>query len=74
MTVFADRIFNEVIKLKLAQTRNSLAVQWLKLRASPAAGMGSITGQGNKIPHTVLHAKKKELRWVGPNPIGLACL
>ena len=36
MTVFGDRIFNEVIKLKLAQARNSLSDQWLRLCASTA--------------------------------------
>ena len=29
----------------------SLAVQWLRLRASTAGGMGSISGWGTKIPH-----------------------
>jgi hypothetical protein len=29
----------------------SLEVQWFGLCASPAAGMGSIPGQGTKIPH-----------------------
>ena len=39
----------------------SLAVQWLRLRASTAGGMCSISGQGTKILHA--HAawpKKKE--------------
>ena len=30
----------------------SLAVQWLRLRASTAGGVGSIPGRGTKIPHT----------------------
>ena len=30
----------------------SLAVQWLKLRASTARDTGSIPGQGTKIPQT----------------------
>ena len=38
----------------------SLAVQWLRLRASTAGGMGSIPGQGTKIPHAALHGQKKE--------------
>ena len=39
----------------------SLSVQWLRLLASDAEGMGSIPSQGSKIPH-MLHgtAKKKE--------------
>ena len=31
---------------------NSLAVQWLGLRASTAGGMGSFHGRGAKIPHS----------------------
>ena len=31
----------------------SLAVQWLRLRASTAGGTVSIPGQGTKIPHAV---------------------
>ena len=29
----------------------SLAIQWLRFCASNAGGMGSIPGQGTKIPH-----------------------
>ena len=29
----------------------SLAVQWLRLRASTAGGVGSIPGWGTRIPH-----------------------
>ena len=38
----------------------SLAVQWLRLHASNAVGLGSIPGQGTKIPHAVWHGQKKE--------------
>ena len=31
----------------------SLVVQWLRLHASSAGGLGSIPGQGTKIPHAV---------------------
>ena len=31
----------------------SLAVQWLRVHASTAGGMGLIPGQGTKIPHAV---------------------
>ena len=31
--------------------RASLAVQWLRLHTSNAGAMGSIPGQGTKIPH-----------------------
>ena len=37
----------------------SLAVQWLELRTSTAAGAGSITGQGTKIPHGIWCGQKK---------------
>ena len=43
----------------------SLAVQWLRFRASNAEGTGSITGWGPKIPHAArrdqkLRKKKKK--------------
>ena len=37
-----------------------LAVQWLRLCASNGGGMGSITGWGTKITHTVRPKKKKK--------------
>ena len=40
----------------------SLAVQWLRLGASNAGGMGSIPGWGTKIPHAVSWPKKK-VKW-----------
>ena len=42
---------------------NSLAVQWLRLRAFTAVGLGLMPGQGTKIPQAVQHRqikKKKE--------------
>ena len=38
----------------------SLVVQWLRLCASSAGSMGSIPGQGTKIPHAMWRGKKKE--------------
>ena len=35
-----------------------LAVQWLRLRASISESVGSIPGQGSKIPHTMKHGQK----------------
>ena len=35
-------------------------VQWLGLHASTARGMGSIPGQGTKIPHAAHHGQKKQ--------------
>ena len=36
----------------------SLMVQWLRLQAANAAGMGLIPGQGTKIPHAARHGEK----------------
>ena len=50
-------------ELKIYVHGTSLAVQWLRLHTSTAAGMGSILGQGTKIPHAVWcdqKIKKKE--------------
>ena len=41
-------------------TGTSLAVQWLRLRASTAGGMGLIPGQGTKIPHAARCSKNKK--------------
>ena len=38
---------------------NSLAVQWLGLRASTAGGTGLIPGRGTKFPHAAWHSLKK---------------
>ena len=40
--------------------RTSLAVQWIRLSASNAGGMDSITGQGTRISHVMPHGKKKK--------------
>ena len=37
----------------------SLAVQWLRLHAPNAEGMGSIPGRGTKILHATWHNQKK---------------
>ena len=37
----------------------SLVVQWLRLCASTAGGMGSIPGWGTKIPHDAGSGQKK---------------
>ena len=34
-------------------------VQWLRLHASTAGGLGSIPGQGTKILQALWHGKKK---------------
>ena len=38
----------------------SLVVQWLRLRASDAGGVGSIPGRRTKIPHAVRCGQKKK--------------
>ena len=49
----------------------SLAVQWLRFRASSAGGAGSIPGLGTKIPHAArpkkLKKKKKKKEIMGPS-------
>ena len=42
--------FNVHVESKKQNKGNSLAVQWLGLRASTAEGPGQIPGQGTKIP------------------------
>ena len=49
------------------EMRNSLVVQWLGLCAFTAEGLGSIPGQGTKIPQATWHSqriKKKNRRYV----------
>ena len=41
-------------------TGTSLVVQWLRLCASTAGGMGSISGKGTKILHVCTARPKKE--------------
>ena len=45
---------------KLGILGASLVVHWLRLHASKAVGMGSIPGQGTKIPHAVQPRKEEE--------------
>ena len=41
--------------------KTSLVVQQLALHTCIAGGMGSIPGQGTKIPHPLLHSQKKNI-------------
>ena len=54
-------IFFSVIKIG-----TSLAVQWLRLCASSAGGVGSIPGCGTKIPHVTQCGPNKKTKT--PNP------
>ena len=45
--------------LKMRVLGNSLVVQWLRLHALMAEGLGSIPGQGTKIPQATWANKKK---------------
>ena len=47
-------------KYMRASSGNPLVVQWLGLPGSPAGGLGSISGQGTKIPQAA-RPKKKHL-------------
>ena len=42
--------------------RTSLVIQWLRLWAPNAGGLGSIPGQGTKIPWAIWHSQKKKER------------
>ena len=46
---------------------NSLAVQWLRLQAFTAKGLGLIPGRGAKIPQAVGHVQKKKKVWLFKN-------
>ena len=39
---------------------NPLAVQWLGLHTFTAMGLGSLSGQGTKIPQAMQHSQKKK--------------
>ena len=46
------------MKLKIINLGTSLVVQWLRLCASYAGGLGSVPGQGTKISHAVWYCQK----------------
>ena len=51
----------ELGKAHRCDFRNYPAVQWLRLCALTAENLGSIPGQGTKIPHASQYSKKKFL-------------
>ena len=42
-----------------------MAGQWLRLCATTAGGVGSIPGQGTKIPYASWHSKNKKKNIIG---------
>ena len=51
---------NLMYPIYLSSGGTSLAVQWLRIRASTAGGAGSIPGQGTKIPRATEHSQKRK--------------
>ena len=49
---------------------NSLVVQLLRLCAPNAGGMGSIPGQGTKIPHAARRGQKKKINKYRERKVG----
>ena len=49
--------------IKNGETGTSLAVQWLRRRASTAGGEGLSPGQGTKILHAVQHGQKNKIKF-----------
>ena len=57
------------VKLKIINLGTSLVVQWLRLCASYAGGLGSVPGQGTKISHAVWYRQKINKK--PKNPVNL---
>ena len=53
-------------KKKKKKHTTLLAVQWLRLCASNAGGLGWIAGWGTRIPHAMGHSKKKKQNTTNP--------
>ena len=49
-----------IIIVKIPALRDVYGSQWLRRHASNVGGMGSIPGQGTKIPHAMWPKKKKK--------------
>ena len=52
--------------VKICLQGSSLIVQWLRLHAVQAEGVGSVSDQGTKIPHAVQLGKKQTKRYFFP--------
>ena len=66
----AMRTPKKLVKMQVPGT--SLAVQWLRLCASTAGGVGSFPRPGTKIPHAKTKTKTK-MQVPGPCPQGFLC-
>ena len=67
---------SEAESVKTNEQGISPVVQWLRLHASNAGGMGSIPGQGTKIPHASQCGqieKKKKRTTANEHIKGLVC-
>ena len=51
------------LAFKISPFGTFLVVQWLRLPASTAGGMGSIPGPGTKIPHATWRSQKKKKKF-----------
>ena len=62
-SLLADLFFKlvkEILQTRETTPGNSMVVQCLGLCVSPTGGLGSIPGQGSKIPHAAQQQKKKK--------------
>jgi len=62
-SLLADLFFKlvkEILQTRETTPGNSMVVQCLGLCASTTGGVGSIPGQGSKIPHAAQQKKKKK--------------
>ena len=48
--------------LRIVPLGTSLAVQWLRLCTFTAVGLGSVPGQGTKIPHATWCGQKNKIK------------
>ena len=61
--ILAGLKFNKVYLIKIFKTWTSLAVQWLGPGAFTAMALGSVPGQGTKIPQaTWCRQKRKKVK------------
>jgi len=64
MYIYTCQNLSKIVSFKKVQFGTSLGVQWLRLHASTAGGVGSIPGQGTKIPYASAWPKKKRMQFI----------